>query len=275
MREGAGRAGAAGCAALAALLGLAGVAAGDAHEAAGQAPARPATSRVSPALVELGGVRVGTGVAQAERTLEANGFQRSQIAQRRWIDETGEVRRRVRFRELPGPDGSLMIYELDETAWYPPTQFDPERYKTETIARLGEPEQVLEPNVGRVELVYSDVAKAPTVIQVIEACQAELRKKDPELSAEEAEKRASEVSQYRAVNDQIEKTCPGATAAYKKMASALEAPRLTVTIRSGRVDTRVSWPWVEAELVRRLGPEKAREVIVFGAKALEQEPSGP
>ena len=55
------------------------------------------------------------------------------------------------------------------------------------------------------------------------------------------------------------------------MADALEAPRMTVVIRAGRVDTLVRWPWVEAELVRRLGRDKANRVLAFGVEALEEE----
>ena len=53
-------------------------------------------------------------VAEASWLLEANGFRKSEKAQRRYIDDSGDVRRRIRYRELPAPDGALTIYELDE-----------------------------------------------------------------------------------------------------------------------------------------------------------------
>jgi hypothetical protein len=250
---------------------VAGIAIALAVSAVASAEEAGTTARVTPRTAKFGGVSVGMSLAEASWTLEANGFSRSDAAQRRYVDETGDVKKRIRYRELPGPDGTVLIYELDETAWYGSSGFDPARYQAETRQRFGEPTSVAETSVGRTEMVYSEVSAAPTVVEVIGACQAEIQKKSPQLSAEEAEKQASAAAQYGAANDQVEKVCPGAAPSYRKMAESLEAPRMTVVIRSGRVDIMVRWPWVEAELVRRLGREKADRVLVFGVKALDEE----
>lgn len=226
-----------------------------------------AAPKETPGTIEFGGVTVGMKLAEVSWTLEANGFRPSQSRKRRYIDDSGDVKRRIRYRELPGPDGSLMLYEVDETAWYPAGSFDSQDFEAELRERLGEPQAVNESDVGRRELVYAQTG--PSVIEVIGACQKEIQEKDPKLSAEAAEARAAAASQYRAINEEVGKICPGAEPLYRKMADALEAPRLTVVLRSARVDTMVRWPWVEAELVRRLGPADAARVIAFGPEAVE------
>jgi len=200
-------------------------------------------------------------------TLEANGFRPSESRKRRYIDDSGDVKRRIRYRELPGPDGALLVYEVDETAWYPAGSFDAKDFEAGLRKRFGEPKAVQEADVGRRELIYAQ--SGPSVIEVILACQKEIQEKDPKLSAEAAEARASSAAQYRAVNEEVAKICPGTEPLYRQMADSLEAPRLTVVMRSARVDTMVRWPWVEAELVRRLGPEKAARVLAFGPEAVE------
>jgi hypothetical protein len=230
-----------------------------------------AAPTATPGTARFGGVSIGMTVAEATWALEANGFRKSPNAERRYIDDTSEVKRRIRYRELPDPAGALTIYQLDETAWYPATGFDPEVHRAGMRKRFGEPLRVHEPNVGRLDLIYSEIPDAPTIVEVIEACQAEIREKTPELVAEEAEKRASAATQYEATNDRVEEVCPAALPLYRKMADSLEAPRMVVVIRSGRVDTIVRWPRVEADLVRRVGREKANRVLKFGAEALEEE----
>lgn len=263
MRDRAGRAGRR--AGRLAGLALALVAGGSAAaEDAGQ------TGRATPRTAKFGGITIGMTPAEASWTLEAHGFSRSDQAERRYVDETGDVKRRIRYRELPGPDGSLMIYELEETSWSAAKGFDAAAVRAEMRRSFGEPTRVDESTVGRVELVYADSPGGPTVVEVIEACQAEIQEKSPRLSAEEAEKQASAAAQYSAANDQVEKVCPGAAPRYRAMADALEAPRMTVVIRSGRIDKMIRWPWVEAELVRRLGKEKAARVLALGVGALEE-----
>ena len=226
-----------------------------------------AAPRETPKNTQLGGVSLGMSAAEVAWTLEANGFRPSQSRMRRYIDDSGEVKRRIRFRELPGPDGVLTVYELDETAWYPAGSFDAEAFEAGLRERFGEPRSIDDADVGRRELTYAEVG--PSVIEVIAACQKEIQEKDPELSAEEAETRASAAGQYRAENLEIAEVCPGSEALYRQMAAALEAPRMTVVLRSARVDSILRWPWVEAELVRRLGPEQAARVLAFGPDAVK------
>lgn len=235
--------------------------------AAAAAAEEGAAPKETPKSAEFGGVSVGMTLTQVAWTLEANGFRASQSRKRRYIDDSGEVKRRIRFRELPGPDGKLTVYELDETAWYPVGSLDAEAFEAELRERFGEPRAVNDGDVGRRELVYAQAG--PSVVEVIAACQKEIQEKDPELSAEEAEAKAASVAQYSAANEDLAKVCPGAEPVYRQMAEALEAPRLTVVMRSARVDSMVRWPWVEAELVRRLGPEQAAKVIAFGPNAVE------
>ncbi len=233
-------------------------------ESAKGSPAKSDTARQTPRSAELGGVSIGMAVAEAGWTLEANGFRASESSMRRYVDDSGDVKRRIRYRELPGPDDALTIYELDETVWYPPGSFDASALEAEIRKRFGEPQQLNEQNVGRRELVYGETAGAPTVIEVIGACQKELQEQSPGLSAADAESKAAAVAQYNPQNDRIGEACPKALPLYRRMAEALEAPRMTIVLRSARVDTMVRWPWVEAELVRRLGPEQAARVIAFG-----------
>lgn len=237
----------------------------------GAAAAKSAAPLETPKTVEFAGVSIGMSLAEVAWTLEANGYRPSPNHQRRYIDDSGDAKRRIRYRELPAPDDTLTIYELDETVWYPAGTFDGKAYEAELRKRFGAPTQVNDRSVGLRELVYGETG--PSVIEVIAACQKEIQEKDPKLSADEAEARASAAAQYRADNDQVTKICPGAEPLYRKMADTLEAPRLTIVMRSARVDSMVRWPWVEAELVRRLGPDQAAKVVAFGPDAMK--PASP
>ncbi len=247
-------------------LALACLAADPAPAEEGAAPAKAEPARQTLRSAEFGGVSIGMTVAEVGWTLEANGFRPGEGSKRRYVDDSGDVKRRIRYRELPGPDGVLTVYELDETVWYPPDSFDAAAFEAEIRKRFGEPLQLNEANVGRRELVYAETI-GPTVIEVIEACQKELQEKSPGLAAADAESQAVAAAQYHAQNDRIGKVCPKALPRYQKMAEALEAPRMSIVVRSGRVDTMVRWPWVEAELIRRIGPERAARVVAFGPEA--------
>lgn len=51
------------------------------------------------------------------------------------------------------------------------------------------------------------------------------------------------------------------------MAEFLEAARLTIVIRGSRVDSMVRWPYLEAELIRRVGPHEAALATAGSASA--------
>jgi hypothetical protein len=238
-----------------------------------ESPAKGAAPPETPRTAKFGGVSLGMSVAELSWTLESQGYRADPKRKRNYIDDSGEVKRNIRYLELPVADGTLTVYELDETAWYPPAKFDAKAFEADIHKRFGEPYQVKDVSVGRREITYRQ--KGPSVVEVIEACQKEIQAKDPKLSAADAEKRASAVAQYRAINDDVEKTCPGALPLYRKMADALEAPRLTFVVRSARVDSMLRWDWVEAELNRRLGPEQAARVIALGPDAVKPAEPAP
>lgn len=236
-------------------------------------PATSAAPQETPRTAKFGGVSLGMSVAELGWTLESKGYRADSRRKRNYIDDTGDVKRRIRYRELPTADGTVIVYELDETAWYPPAQFDSKAFEADIRKRFGEPDQVKEVSVGRREIAWG--TKGPSVLEVIEACQKEIQAKDPKLGAADAEERASAVAQYRAINDDVEKTCPGAVPLYREMVKALESPRLVIVVRSARVDSMLRWPFVEAELIRRLGPEQAARVIALGPDAVKAAEPAP
>lgn len=133
----------------------------------------------TPRTAQFGGVSIGMAVAELGRKLESQGFRHSEKKLRRYIDDAGDVKKRIRYRELPGPDGAPTIYELDYTEWYPAGTLDADRFQAEVRKRFGEPYQVRTSNVGSREMIYVEVAGGPTVVDVANACQAEIQKKTP------------------------------------------------------------------------------------------------
>jgi hypothetical protein len=244
----------------AALTGLLALAIALAPAAAEEA-ADPEGRTVRPSQVQLEGIALGIPSAELGWTLEGKGFRPSQKGRRRYVDDTGDVKKRIRYRDLPNVKGVPVIWELDLTTWHPSEGFDEEAVRKEITQRWGEPQQTEERNVGHTRLVYIENPDAPTLADVATACQAEIRKADPDLPEAEAEAKAYGASSYAPGNDQVEKLCPGATPLYRSFAEALEAPRMTIDIRSGRVDTSLRWPRLEADLVRKLGRDKATRIV--------------
>lgn len=248
-----------GAAALTALLVLAGAAAPAAAEDAGGTAAGE-EPRSRPSEVELEGISLGVPAAELAWTLEGKGFRPSAKRQRRYIDDTGDVKKRVRYRELPNAEGVPIVWELELTTWHTSADFDPKAMEAELIQRYGEPDQSREKRFGYQQMVYEEHPDAPKLADVATACQAEVQKANPEMPEEEAEQQAYHACSYKPANEEVEKLCPGVLPLYRRFAKALEAPRMTIAIRSGRVDTSLTWPGLEADLIRKLGREKATRV---------------
>lgn len=202
----------------------------------------PAAALETPGAAVVEGVSLGMRVEQVQRALVSRGFVAEEESRHAYSNDLAPVRRIVGFRSVPGLAGPV-VSQIEYTVLYPLEDFDPVRAEREVRVRFGEPRRESRSG-GRIELQYLEVSDAPSVGDVVDACLEEVQRKWPELSPLRAQIRAEGAGEYHPHNALIERTCPGALPIYRRMAEAVEAPRMTVVIwpGTGRVDTDLSWP---------------------------------
>lgn len=203
----------------------------------------PAEAFETPRTARFEGVSLGMDAEAFQRELVSRGFVAAaeDESRRSYVHDATPVYRIVSFSDAPGLVGRV-VGEIDYSARYPLVDFDAEAVQREIRERLGEP-QALQESRGRIAMLYREVADAPSVGDVVDACRAEIERSHPGIPERRAQIQAEIASEYHHHNRRIGEICPGTLDLYRRFAEGVEAPRLAIFIspRIGTVDVSLRW----------------------------------